>query len=149
MFDPASHLQGVAGGSVLFKWLVWHVKNACGAGHVPSHSPLGGQGARPGAFLFQVTGASGPLHGSSGSLGIWGLDAGAPIFHSELEPLPSAADLRAWNWKHGRKLGQAEIRHRPQRNSTFFFFFIRVFGLAQLSQLSQKFVSPPSGLVRA
>lgn len=28
LFNPARHLQGIMGGSVLFKWLPWHVKNA-------------------------------------------------------------------------------------------------------------------------
>lgn len=28
LFNPARHLQGITGGSVLFKWLIWHVKNA-------------------------------------------------------------------------------------------------------------------------
>lgn len=120
LFNPARHLQGVTGGSVLFKWLIWHVKNACGAESTcPTIYPLRGRNTSW-RFLILSCWDFRTTPWLLGSLGIWGLDAGEPVFNSELEPLPSTTDSRAWNWKHGQKLGQAEIRHRPQRNSTLF-----------------------------
>lgn len=50
-----------------------------------------------------------------------GLGTGDPVLHLELEPLSSTKDSRTWNWKQRQKLGWAEIRCRPQRNSTFIF----------------------------
>lgn len=112
--------------------------------------PLGGEGARAGAFLFQVTGTSGLLHGSSGSLGIWGLDAGAPIFHLELEPHPSAQTRELGIGNTGKSWARQKLDTGLKEIPLFFFFIIRVFGLAQPSQLSQKFfIFFPSGLVRA
>lgn len=150
LFNPARHLQGITGGSVLFKWLLRHVKNAVvSREHMPNHLPFEGKEHWLALSSFELLGHQDFSVAPRVPWASRGLGPGDPAFHSKLEPLPSTRGSRAWNWKHRHNLGRGGIRYRPQRNSTFIFPITRVFGLAQPTQLSQKFFFVfSSGVVR-